>query len=266
MLAEHTSAYLQQFETVLVGYVAMGSVVAPRTLERKSHCVVCGHHLVGAFRVNVLGEAVCVRHPVTPVCPLCALPVPTVAGGRMPSGPRYCRRCSSSAVLRQEDVARLLPPIKHQLRRLGIRLRQPVRVRLTDPSELVAATGGTGSSVVRTCGLTRSTGHQVLDLMVASGLPSVEFGATVAHEATHAWFVQNAYPPMSPQVCEGMCQLTAYAWARRQPDPLAVAVLRSLEESQDPVYGDGFRMSYEAARRVGVPRVLQYLAKTGRLP
>ena len=70
----------------------------------------------------------------------------------------------------------------------------------------------------------------------------------------------------SPQVCEGMCQLTAYAWARRQPDPLAVAVLRSLEESQDPVYGDGFRMSYEAARRVGVPRVFQYLAKTGRLP
>jgi len=224
-------------------------------------CAACGRAVGLRYHVNPIGEAICGNHAREPPCALCSLPV---SASLSDATARYCRRCAATAVVRQAHVSRLVPPVKERLHRLGLHLRTPVRVRLVPPGELLTAAGTFSGATP--CGLTVSVGNQVVDLMIAEGLPAVQFGATVAHEATHAWMIQNGFPALPGHLAEGLCQLTAYAWARREAEPLAAIVQQQIEKNPDVVYGDGFRQVYQAARRSSVAAVMRSLKTTGRLP
>ena len=77
------------------------------------------------------------------------------------------------------------------------------------------------------------------------------YGGPCAQQVTNTWsltvdmraqyLAQQGFPRLPDQVAEGLCQLLAYAWVRRQDGPAAGAELRVIAEAPDPVYGGGFR-------------------------
>ncbi|HZO64496.1 MAG TPA: protein DA1 [Kribbellaceae bacterium] len=116
-------------------------------------------------------------------------------------------------------------------------------------------------------GMTISVGDQVLRLTVVEGLPLMRFGAVVAHEAMHAWMAQRGFSEdLATPLREGLCQLTAFSWLRRQTDPRAALIREAMERDPDPDYGDGFRTVRDAVLRKGLQPVLAALRSHGRLP
>ena len=76
------------------------------------------------------------------------------------------------------------------------------------------------------------------------------------HEAMHSYMAQNGFGQVPARIAEGLCQLLAYAWIKRQDGILAAAERRLIEENPDPIYGDGFRQARDTVRRVGIRRTL----------
>jgi hypothetical protein len=211
-------------------------------------CPACGRPMTAVLVVSLTGERYCNRHTGEPLCITCMGPADPAAGTEVP----LCRQCVPTAIRTQQEVKRVLPPIAAELRKLQIRTTTPVRARLVDRAELRGLHGDA-------LGMTMSRGADVVDLMVVRDLPYTKFGSTVAHEVMHVYLTQQRFPALPPPVAEGLCQLLAYAWVRRQRDPPARAELRIIGENQDPVYGDGFRRAKASAERIGVRRTLEHV-------
>lgn len=222
-------------------------------------CTLCGAEVGSQWLIGVLGDVYCVSHESLPTCRGCGAPA---------DSDQYCAACSATRVLDQARVRAVLPAIRGGLHDLGIRLAKPVQVELVSPGvmEDIAqpwdkATGST------TSGLTISSGDQVLRLTIVSGLPLMWFGAVVAHEAMHAWMTQRRFPEnLALPLSEGLCQLTAFSWLRRQTDPRAPLIRNTMETDPDPHYGVGFRMVRDAVARHGLKPVLATLRGHGQLP
>lgn len=105
--------------------------------------------------------------------------------------------------------------MRADLHAMGVRLRTPVRVRLATEGEL----DGTRGDGPATLGVTHVVNDVATGITVCPGMPRVHFGSTVAHESMHVWIRQHAFPSLSPVVEEGLCELTADEWLRRQSDP-----------------------------------------------
>ena len=99
-----------------------------------------------------------------------------------------------------------------------------------------------------------------------AGLPPVYFGQAVAHEIGHAWLAQYGQSPRDPAVEEGLSELFAYAWFKRDGSPYAERLRAQIRRNPDPVYGHGFRLVHAAVDRHGIERVLASLLTTGALP
>lgn len=233
----------------------------PATMVPRSErlrCAACAGPLTGVQYVALTGEVFCTRHAGERSCVCCGLP-------EQPDLDRavaLCRRCAATSVRTQPEVKRVLPPITAQLRALGIATTRRVRVRLADASEIDHAFGGNPHVL----GATLASGVDVIDLMIRRDLPAIMFGCVVAHETMHVYLAQQNFGDLPDTAAEGLCELLAYAWARRQDGVLAAAQRRQIEENPDPVYGDGFRQAKAAVARFGVRRTLDHLKKHQVLP
>jgi hypothetical protein len=202
-----------------------------------------------------MDEVFCASHSDLPPCELCSAPVAT----EQP----YCVRCAASAVISQQQVRRVVPRVRTGLLAMGLSLTTPVRVRLVSEREMEALSGEPSGTVA---GLTVSHGLTVVLLSIVAGLPEVRFGSVVAHECMHAWMSQHGYPDLPQPIAEGLCQLAAFGWLRRQTEPRARLIEEVIENDPGPVYGDGFRQVRAAVRRHGLRRVLACVHATGTLP
>jgi len=219
-------------------------------------CPACGKTMTPNAAVSLTGEYFCSRHDGEPRCIACMAPADPQGRTEV----RLCRVCAVTTVSTQQDVKRLLPAIATQLADLSIRTVTPVHVRLVSRSEMRSA------GPPEALGLTISGAADVVDLMVVRDLPFIKFGSTVAHEVMHVYMAQQRFPPLPGPVAEGLCQLLAYAWVRRQSGPSAQAELRLINETPDPVYGDGFRRARASVERVGVRKTLEHVRQRRDFP
>ena len=83
-------------------------------------------------------------------------------------------------------------------------------------------------------------------IRVVAGMPPTYFGRAVAHEIGHAWLAQYGRNPVAHEIEEGLCELYAYAWLKRERSPLADWLRSQLRANPDPVYGGGFRTVHVA--------------------
>jgi hypothetical protein len=180
-----------------------------------------------------------------------------------------CPTCLAGAVETQQEARRHLPVVRGQMADIGIDLPQPVRVQVVGPDEVAAAAGVPATGVL--LGVTEQVvddreAARHADIRVVAGLPPVIFGRAVAHEMGHAWFALRGRAPAPEPVEEGLCELFAYAWLKRQPTRMAEALRQHLRSNPDPVYGGGFRQVYTAVRRYDIELVLNRILQSGQLP
>ncbi len=218
-------------------------------------CDLCGALLLFAAVATPLGGMFCVSHRDLPNCQLCSAPF---RGSR-----RFCDICGASCVNTHEHVRSALPRVRGVIQAMGIRLEPPVHVRLVDPAQMPAVDAREWGLVV---GVTTMKGREVTQVYIATGLPELEFGSTIAHECMHAWMAQNGFPRLAPEIDEGLCQVVAYRFLRDQPDPRAALLRQRIDRDPDPIYGDGFRAVKESVRRHGMNPGLDAVRATSRLP
>jgi hypothetical protein len=221
-------------------------------------CELCGSTLKVQYLLTPLREVFCVAHRDLPRCRLCAAPYVPLTD-RM----EYCVACRAGAVEDQATVRQVLPGIRDDLRDMGIRLTQRVRVRLVSRPEIDQLAGGEAGSAD---GLTTHRERSVLDLAVVSGLPVAKFGLTVTHEAMHAWMAQRGLAAADPTVAEGLCQLVAFRWLKVHGGRGAQILREGIRLRNDAIYGDGFRAVHAAVARYGLGQIRAVVARTGRLP
>jgi hypothetical protein len=107
---------------------------------------------------------------------------------------------------------------------------------------------------------------KVSSIRVVAGLPPTYFGQAVAHEIGHAWLAQYGHRPVPPAVEEGLSELFAYAWLKRERSSLAERLRAQMRGNPDPVYGQGFRLVHASVAQHGIARVLASLVTIGALP
>ncbi|TCB99634.1 protein DA1 [Micromonospora zingiberis] len=226
-------------------------------VDRARSCRLCGLRLGTSWWENHLGDRFCLAHRDSPACLLCAAPMRNSATGR------YCDACAATAICSTADLRAYLPTVRAGLHRMGVRLRTPIRVRIGTPAELDSAEGATAGT---TFGVTHLLNGAATGITVCTGMPRMHFGSTVAHESMHVWIRQRDFPELPTAVEEGLCELTADEWLRRQPDPRAALVRQGMASSPDPVYGEGFRAARAAltGRRMG--DLLRHVKRYGALP
>ncbi len=206
-------------------------------------------------------ERTCVAHGAASRCSLCGRPRPPGPGWYEPFRRRpRCPTCSVGAVDTQEQARRHIPGVRADMAALGVSLDRRVRVTLVDTMPTIDGASPTG--------LTHSfkeTG-EVIGIEVLSGLTAVHFGQTVAHEIGHAWLIERGAAVTHPVLVEGLCEVFASAWLKKQPGALPPRLREAMATNPDKTYGAGYRVVREAVVRNGIRKVLHALCVTGRLP
>ncbi len=230
--------------------------------------MVCGSPPADRYVVSLHGEATCVRHPTDGTCALCGRPRHRGQPGwsRFTATAARCPTCARQAVETQEEARKHIPFLRAEMAKLGIELAQRVRVTLVEPDRINGDGGGLclGRTLQRTWLETSVT--DVLGIEIMRGLTTAHFGATVAHEIGHAWLAQRGARDLAPPLEEGVCELFAGAWLKRQESGFAAALRRSALKNPDPVYGAGYRMVRDSVVSHGITAVLDSVCGRGRLP
>ncbi|SER23092.1 Protein of unknown function [Lentzea xinjiangensis] len=231
-------------------------------------CTVCGRPPANTYEISLHGEATCVTHQVADRCALCVRPRHSGerSWARFTATTVRCPTCVRAAVETQEHARRHIPRVRADMAALGIALAQRVRVTLVDPDaiNLGSRTLCLGRTLQRVWVETSVT--DVLGIEVAGGLTETQFCATVVHEIGHAWLAQRGAVGLDHTLEEGVCELFAGAWLKRQGTPFADELRRSALENPDPVYGGGYRLVREAVVRHGIAAVLDHVCTRGDLP
>ncbi|HEX3787546.1 MAG TPA: protein DA1 [Pseudonocardiaceae bacterium] len=177
-----------------------------------------------------------------------------------------CPTCAADAVESERDARRWAEAVCVDLARIGIRLGHRVKVDLVCPDSLQRTAGGAhgfvGGSTRRR--YTPFGGTEATGITIARGLTGIHFGSTLAHEIGHCWLTEQGIDGLAAPIEEGVCQVFAGAWLKKQDGRLAGA-LRDALDSPDEVYGVGYRLVRTAIRERGINAVLTCLRERRRL-
>ncbi len=241
-------------------------------------CAIGGEILKGEYRVSGWGETYCNAHARgLPECYSCHRLICdrlTGGGSRYGDGRTLCSRCRRTAI----DTAAQGQPAMLQVRRalagLGLDLdRVETPLLLVDQMELNRRSTKLYSK--QPAGMashtTTSRNGQIVErtveaILILHGLPQEHFSAIAAHELCHSYLFANAFPKLEPLVEEGLCELASHLWLLRQKTPEAAFRLRLMENNDDPIYGEGYRMARRSLGRKPLSSLLEHIRRFGCLP
>jgi len=155
-------------------------------------------------------------------------------------------------------------------------------------------TKSSSKSGQRRSSIGKNGGVGVTAILILSGLPSDLTASILAHEATHAWIkLHPNFPftdPLPLRVEEGLCQLVAHLFLNDGLDPIehnltsdTNATFENEDESipsdeklrqyfqfcietDESVYGEGFRLAARAYAKMGMQELLYYVALNHDFP
>jgi hypothetical protein len=138
----------------------------------------------------------------------------------------------------------------------GIVFSHEVRLEFTGKDRLNSLVGQP-SGEKRTLGLfCRFVPTDEYVIYLLSGLPRTDFQAVTAHEYTHAWQSENCPPDQELILIEGFASWIEYQVYRKFG---GMAGAKRIEESEDPIYGKGYREVREIAKEQGFVGLIRYV-------
>lgn len=197
----------------------------------------------------------------------------TGGGKKYSDGRDICYLCSAQAVYENQIIRVLFSEVKDKLRSLGIIVPENISIEGVDRIELKRRYDGDVSPEMKGfCGSTeeiRMTGNKKEkpvyrhNIYILNGVPAGYLSATIAHELLHAWIFENAGKDLPPQIAEGSCNFASYLYLKDKNDNTARIIIKRLHNSDDPVYGDGFRTVFQRFAGKPVSDFLAFLKKEG---
>lgn len=118
--------------------------------------------------------------------------------------------------------------------------------------------------------VTRTLGTRVVSKEVAvyalDGMPRDVFQGTIAHELMHAWNHLNCQVRHAPALEEGSANFVETLVLERLGTPLARYQIQAIAQSDDPVYGDGYRRVKRLVADHGLAGLLETLKAGADFP
>jgi len=103
------------------------------------------------------------------------------------------------------------------------------------------------------------------EIFVLYGMPYIECSSVLAHEYAHIWlnerFIEDAAP-----VVEGFCNLVSEAILLKEKGKLASIIRENMKQSDNPIYGAGYRRMKERLSILGWPTLIAELKKKSKPP
>ena len=166
----------------------------------------------------------------------------------------------------QSQIARSLREVKTLFKKVGIQdLPRGIPITLVaDKDELVRLSGNRlgkirGYTQYEAKTLGGRTISETYHIYILSDLSEIIFDAVLAHELLHVFQIQNGYKLRS-DIREGFCNLGSKLVYDQDGSNLARLQLRTMYESDDPDYGDGFRNMSSRLNEMGWGGILNNLA------
>ncbi|OED46650.1 hypothetical protein ACH42_03625 [Endozoicomonas sp. (ex Bugula neritina AB1)] len=242
-------------------------------------CSVCRNPLTRRYYVDFWGNEYCSTHNHYTHCASCSRIVCknlTDGGMQYPDGVTICNLCGLHGVATQERAENLMGEMRQSLASVGLKLNSTqTPIHLCGRDELNEASRHGFHENRPILGLARWTissrqgkiiSRNFRDILIQINLPEEHFRTVAIHELTHAWFFYNHYQDMPLEVEEGMCVLMEYIWLKSQKTQDAKYRMQTIEESPDPVYGDGFRAAKDSLKLMPLDVLLTYLKEKNKFP
>lgn len=214
-------------------------------------CCVCGKRLE-SVHTDWYGNLACDEHYHT--CYYCGKIITPQIGGEDEiklnnyiNGERethsyyICGNCKSSIINDDLDVERCRKEIMELFSNNGITgIPDDIPIELTDMS---AEEEAKGYSVwgLNYAYLTECRSHYSFKISIFNELPELQFKSTLAHELLHSWL--NLYAIILPEnEKEGFCNLGSMLVYRKCQSDISDYSIYLLDNNDDPIYGDGYRL------------------------
>lgn len=199
-------------------------------------CVICGRQIgYGNFFLDWAGNTVCGHHSEEEM-KMC------VSCGRF-CGPKsielvrgkwLCPVCQKH-IITSEQCAKMAHWIKEVYKRCPIGHVEMVKLKSMTPEQMMMASGSRN-----VMGLAQGVGRDYT-VYFYRHMSIVAFTDILAHELLHIWQYDHNIHPDSLH-CEGFCNLGSWFILNAIGNPESKARMKWLENSRDPIYGDGFRL------------------------
>lgn len=244
-----------------------------RSLPR---CAACGQ-LMSAW-LEIEGKRYCHTCANDRRCDACGHPGPSIG---LRDGRRICTECWKTAVVEQQDGEQLFRMVRRKMgRALDLATEHEITFHLVSRDDLERISNGSASGkelgyfqyqaeTTTTYFTTRDRNgneqkrvagertDEKYHIYVLYGLPEKRLMEVVAHELAHDWMRANLPRIKAPIFEEGFAEYVAWL----VNDSFGHHNLkRRIEENEDPVYGDGFKMMKGLAdRHGGLDGLVEYL-------
>lgn len=242
-------------------------------------CLICNSTITGQYYQDYWGNKVCQshidNHEVT-FCISCGsfVRIGDVTG----DGRTLCESCMASVISDAEQVDKLKKYVLRKFMDIGVffndKFLDSVSIDIVSPQKMSEIRkqpiNFQNKGLTHTCSLNTLGGklfgfkdkfkHHIY---ILSYLPKIEFAATLAHEVLHIWQIENGIQ-LPPLKCEGLCNMGSYIIYENMTAQKASYYKKTLMESPDPIYGDGFRLVYGIAEQYGLEELFK-MAKNNKL-
>ncbi len=239
-------------------------------------CTICNKTLTGQYQVNYWNENYCLDHAKKlATCTYCGRLVPhlTKRDRRRSVEDISCDVCASTAVNNAPQAKLLMDNLINWMEAQGLRFRQKTfRLEVLDRADFMSRQGGRRDPL----GLTTSTRYmrnkrtvdhaKVESVAILKGLPHTLFEGVCVHELGHVWLVQHNIVNLPMIDEEGFCELLSHRHYHTIRSKADLFFARNVEESANPIYGDGFRKLKQLEARVGFSQIIKSLLRKKNLP
>lgn len=229
-------------------------------------CDVCGLPLEGKYLADQWGNKSHTQHDGRELifCSSCSRIISERTSG---SGVRYrdgraiCNLCRKVAVDKEADVGESIKDVRSFLIKLGfIAIPTDITIRVLSREKLIERlpidkgddSRGLAHSEISYSGLKRTLSHTIY---ILAGMPRVEFEGVLAHEMLHVWLNEHDIK-MTAAETEGLCNLGSYLIYKKSGTDHAGLLIRQMDNSKDPIYGEGYRDIRQRMEKLGMKRFL----------
>ncbi|PKI74301.1 hypothetical protein CRG98_005312 [Punica granatum] len=254
--------------------------------------------------VPVFHQKYCTKHlhDGTAICFFCErLEVRGTRYSSYDDGRKICSDCKKSAIMNERDCQPLVDEILKFYEDLDMKVRQefiPIFVLDKKKMNMIQTPKyGPKNNItgVKEEPFKLVSYKNVECIELLNGCPRLYIGRTLAHEMMHARLCLEGYQqsqkkhvqgfcgPLPYNIEEGMCQVMAHIWIKSKihdmsrnesgsspglqfERKLAEHIKHSIETSDSPEYGDGFRFARRVVDKYGLKGTLNYVRMTGNFP
>jgi len=239
-------------------------------------CYICLQPLAGTYHFDVWDHKMCASHYNKDVIACSSCYGFTKKDNILPDGRILCKVCFDTAIKPGDSVESVKASVINNLNRVGfddLRI-EDITIEIVSAQKLAEIRkspinlqnkGITMSKTTTATSFGFFTGKNTRQtfrhrVYMLTHLTKIEFAGTLAHELLHAWQVQNGIN-MSPKMTEGVCNMGTYLMYTSLPGSLTKILLKSLNESNDPIYGDGFREVFTIYNDIGWSELIMKIRK-----